>query len=81
MDRLCMSISLLALKTSNTCWSTSIADFIKMGSESAEKCFVCLALLKHVTAMFDSQCHERRQKQIAEAYIRENLPIVLAYLS
>lgn len=28
MDRLCMAIALLALKTTNTCWTTSIADFI-----------------------------------------------------
>lgn len=62
MDRLCMAIALLALKTSNTCWSSSIQDFIASGSASAEQCFVCLLLLKHLTSMFESQCNDRRSK-------------------
>jgi len=31
-----MAIALLALKTSNTCWTSSIADFINRGSTGPE---------------------------------------------
>lgn len=81
MDRLCMAIALLALKTSNTCWSSSIKDFIASGSTSAEQCFVCLLLLKHLTSMYETQCLDRRSKQIADSFIRENLTDVLGYLA
>jgi len=32
LDRLCMAIALLALKTTNTCWTTSVDDIIRQGS-------------------------------------------------
>jgi hypothetical protein len=40
-----------------------------------------LLLLKHVTAMFEAHCIDRRSKMVAEAFIRDNLQMVLSYLS
>jgi hypothetical protein len=81
MDRLCMAISLLALKTTNTCWTTSIQNFVTSGSESAEQCYISLMLLKHFTQLFDTHIHERREKKIAEEFVRENLKLVLDFLA
>lgn len=58
LDRLCMAIALLAIYTSQTCWTSSVTDIIEMGSQSAEKCYVSLVLLKHVTAMHSTHCHD-----------------------
>ena len=81
MDRLCMAIALLALKTINSCWTTSIKDFITSGSASAEQCYISLMLLKHFTQLFDTHVHERRAKHVAEEFIRENLKMVLDFLA
>jgi hypothetical protein len=36
IDRLAMAISIIALKSANTCWSNSIADIITFGSANAD---------------------------------------------
>ena len=81
LDRLCMSIALLAVYTCNTCWDTSINDIIKLGSTSPEQCYVSLLLLKHITAMHGTHCHDNKSKHVLGRYIRENLANVQGYLA
>ena len=73
MDRLCMGIALLALKTTNTCWQTSVADIMKHGSLSAEQCFVSLLLLKYIPDLMENHCLDRKSKFVVQNYIRDNL--------
>lgn len=58
LDRLCMSIALLAVYTCMTCWQTTVEDIIRLGSEDAEKCYVSLLILKHIPAMHSTHCHD-----------------------
>lgn len=81
MDRLCMAIALLALKTTNSCWSTSVSDIIKHGSSSAEQCFVSLLLLKYIPDLYEQHCLDRKSKFMVENYTRENLHSVLGYFA
>ena len=81
MDRLCMGIALLALKTTNTCWQTSVSDIMKHGSSSAEQCFVSLLLLKYIPDLMENHCLDRKSKFVVQNYIRDNLESVLGYFA
>jgi len=80
IDRLCMSIALIALKTVNSAWPNSIADIITFGSTNEHQCSLSLILLKNVCSLFQSQMWERRLSHQIEEFIREQLSSVLQFV-
>jgi hypothetical protein len=62
LDRLCMSLSMIALKTCFSCWPDSVNDIIKFGSASQEKCFLSTILLKNAIMLFEDLIFNGKQK-------------------
>lgn len=81
VDRLAMAIALIALKSSNTCWGSSVSDIITFGSANAHQCYLGLILLKHVSLQSEEHMFDRKTKHVIDEFLRESLPVVLGFLT
>ena len=74
IDRLCMSLALISIRTTDSCWQNSIQQIIEFGSTNALQCHVSLVVLKHICEVFENEVGlDRRTKKNIEQYIRDNL--------
>ena len=80
LDRLCMALAMIALKTSFGCWPDSISDIIKFGSASQEKCFLSTILLKNAIMLFEDLTFTGKLKFQINNWVRENVEPVLSFL-
>lgn len=82
VERLCMSIALIALQTTNSCWTDSVAQVITFGSDDAQKCQLALIVLKYISDGVDTHVFFNAiTKHQIETYVRENLDAVLTFLT
>jgi hypothetical protein len=59
LDRVCMSIAMIALKSSNSCWMKSVDDIIAFGSTNQQQCYLSMVLLKNICQLFEDEISSR----------------------
>lgn len=76
-----MSIALIALKSVNTCWESSVRDIVGFGSANAQQCYLALILLKHFCLQSEEHMFDRKTKHFIDSFLREHLNAVLEFVS
>jgi hypothetical protein len=68
-----MSIALIALKSTNTSWESSVRDIIGFGSADAHQCYLALILLKHLCLQSEEHMFDRKTKHWIDQFLRQHL--------
>ena len=76
-----MAIAMIALKSINTCWTTSVPDVINFGSANAQQCYLSLILLKHFCLQSEEHMFDRKTKHFIDGFLRENMNAVLEFIT
>jgi hypothetical protein len=51
VERLCMIISFIAIKSTNTFWPQSVSEIITFGFVNQKQCFFALLILKNMAVL------------------------------
>ncbi|CDW78104.1 transportin-serine arginine isoform a [Stylonychia lemnae] len=81
VERLCMAIAYIAIKSCNTFWEDSITTIIQEGSVDQKQCYISLQILKHIALIFDQQTFDKRTSSAVENFLRSNLSQLLEFLN
>jgi hypothetical protein len=75
-----MSLSYIALYSTNTCWQTSIKDIISYGSNfGPTQCFIALTILKNICITFENKMFDQKQTALIKRMFRENVNFIFEF--
>lgn len=71
LQKLSMCVALIALNTTNTCWTDSIADIISYGRKfGLHQCFISFSILKNICTVFESKQFDAKTTGLIKQWSR-----------
>jgi len=82
MQKVCLCLGYLVIKTTNSCWKTSVDDLLSFGSNNGpQECFISLTILKSAAQISEDVPLSPKDQAMGRIWAKENASKVFGFMA